>query len=686
MKLLNFALIKITVCLILGISFAHFFNIPLQYSLLSVLTLIIGLSVCLWMERDRLVKSSIFGMLTMLTFIGIGIITYQLHDQTQFKKHYTQHVDPISDTSNTIKFRIREVLKSGSFHNKYVVDVLNIDEQSLLGKVLLNVTKDGLQPLFKVDDIVITTSPFTHLNPPLNPNQFDYKAYLEKQHIHNQIYTDHAHLMQLPVEANSVFGYAAKLRHNINQKLKFYDFKPSELSIINALLLGQRQDISSDIYDSYAKAGAVHILAISGLHVGIILLLLNWLFKPLEFLKKGKIIKVILIVLLLWGFAIVAGLSASVTRAVTMFSIVAVGMNLKRPSNIYNTLAASMLLLLLFKPLFLFDVGFQMSYLAVIAIVSFQPFMVRLWSPKFWPIKKLWQIFTVTLAAQLGVVPISLFYFHQFPGLFFLSNLVIIPFLGLILGLGILIILLALLHILPFWLAGIYGAIIDLMNSFVKWIALQERFLMSDIAFGMAQVITAYILVISLFVLMRKQNFRRMALLMLAILTFQITLIYEKEGNNSSEFIVFHKNRTSLIGFKTKKSLNVAHSRDSISTVNESVIRNYNLGHRVKETTWEPIQNLYGVAHKKLLIIDSLGVHQVPDLNPELILLRDSPKINLTRVLDSLKPELVIVDGSNFKTYIMRWEQSCREQHIPIHITGRDGAFILPINPPHITP
>src|SRR5690606_23990920 len=125
-------------------------------------------------------------------------------------------------------------------------------------------------------------------------------------------------------------------------------------------------------------------------------------FKPLESLKRGKTIKIILIVIVLWGFAIVAGLSASVTRAVTMFSIVAIGMNLKRPSNIFNTLAISMFFLLLFKPLFLFDVGFQMSYLAVIAIVVFQPFLVKLWSPKFWPIKKLWQIFTVTMAAQLG--------------------------------------------------------------------------------------------------------------------------------------------------------------------------------------------------------------------------------------------------------------------------------------------
>src|SRR5690606_673345 len=139
------------------------------------------------------------------------------------------------------------------------------------------------------------------------------------------------------------------------------------------------------------------------------------------------------------------------------------------------------------------DVGFQMSYLAVIAIVVFQPFLVKLWSPKFWPIKKLWQIFTVTMAAQLGVMPISLFYFHQFPGLFFVSNLVIIPFLGIILGMGILIIIMALLNILPFWLADLYGGMISLMNSFVRWVSLQEQFVFTDIPFSILQVLTSYL-------------------------------------------------------------------------------------------------------------------------------------------------------------------------------------------------
>ena len=173
-----------------------------------------------------------------------------------------------------------------------------------------------------------------------------------------------------------------------------------------------------------------------------------------------------------------------------MFTVIAIAMNLKRPSNIYNTLAISMFFLLLFKPLLLFDVGFQMSYIAVLAIVSIQPLIIKVWTPKYKLVNYFWNIFTVTIAAQIGVLPISLYYFHQFPGLFFVSNLVILPFLGLILGLGFIVIILASLKILPQFVADIYGGLISLMNHFIEWVSQQESFLFKDISFGIGFVLS----------------------------------------------------------------------------------------------------------------------------------------------------------------------------------------------------
>lgn len=677
MKLLNFAIIKITLYLILGILFAHYFKISSDYVLSTTLVFLISLFTILYVEKKHLVKSIAFGVFTAFTFITIGILTYQTHDQKKFKQHYTQHYNLSKDTVQSLSFRIREVLKSGVNHDKYIVDIFKINTKNVVGKTLLNIKKDSVSSSYKVDDILIATTPLQDLNGPLNPNEFDYKAYLKRQYVYHQIFAETHQLLLIQSRVQTIFGYAAQLRNRINFQLKSYHFKPDELALINALLLGQRQDISDDIYNSYSKAGVIHILAVSGLHVGIILLLLNSVFKPLEYLKRGKTIKIILIVIVLWGFAIVAGLSASVTRAVTMFSIVAIGMNLKRSSNIFNTLAISMFFLLLFKPLFLFDVGFQMSYLAVIAIVVFQPFLVKLWSPKFWPIKKLWQIFTVTMAAQLGVMPISLFYFHQFPGLFFVSNLVIIPFLGIILGMGILIIIMALLNILPFWLADLYGGMISIMNSFVRWVSLQEQFVFTDIPFSILQVLTSYLLLITLLFLIKKQNFKRLSIAMLSLLVFQSVLIFEKIKNQQDALIVFHKSRFSVIGIKNNTFLTVAHNLDSTAIADDYSIINYKIGNAITQIKEDSLENIYLFQNKTLLVIDSLGFYQIPEFNPDYILLRKSPQINLMRLLEYTKPQLIIADGSNYKSYLQRWETTCLEQKIPFHLTSRAGAFVL---------
>ena len=372
----------------------------------------------------------------------------------------------------------------------------------------------------------MTTEALSELPPPLNPNQFNYKAYLKKQYIYHQIFSENNSLFYLSKDTHTLDGYASTVRNNIYNTLKTHHFKPDELSIINALILGQRQEISKAVYSNYINAGAVHILAVSGLHVGILLLILSAFLKPIEHFKHGKYLKVLLLLLLLWSYAFLAGASASIIRASTMFSIVAIGMHLKRPTNIYNTLAISIFFILLFKPLFLFDIGFQLSYLAVIAIVSIQPLLYKLWKPKLWLLDKIWQAFTVTIAAQFGVIPISLFYFHQFPGLFWLSNIVVIPLLGVILTSGIIVIILAVLNVLPQFLADCYGNVISLMNTFFAWIANQKQFIIRDISFNLLYVLASYFIIIALVRFYKNRNHTALKLLLIAVISLQIISIY----------------------------------------------------------------------------------------------------------------------------------------------------------------
>ena len=675
MKLLNFAIIKLATCLIVGIVVGYLFPMDLIVNLSFVFGLLFLLVVIYFIVKNQLKKTIWFGIVAAFTTIFIGILVVNLHNQKLYKNHYTNKAD--IEKEATVLFRIREVLKPNAYYDKYIVDVLKIDDTQVSGKLLLNVQKDSLKNSITVDDILLTKASIQNVNSSLNPYQFDYKAYLENRYVYHQIVTSRPYLMTVDITDHTFFGYADTFRRRINKQLKASNFKGDELAIINALLLGQRQDISPKIFNSYSQSGAIHILAVSGLHIGLILLILQRIFKPIEYIKHGRFIKTSIIVLLLWSFAIIAGLSPSVTRAVTMFSIVAIGMNLKRPTNIYNTLAISLFFLLLFKPLFLFEVGFQMSYLAVISIVTIQPILEKFWKPKNKILRFYWQVFNVTVTAQFGVVPISLLYFHQFPSLFFVTNLAIIPVLGVILGFGILVIFLALLKILPQWLATAYADIIHLMNQLVAWVSHQEQFVFKDIPFSIWEFLASYILIISFVMILKKQTFSSVRFTLISVILFQLVLLFEKHQNQTDELVIFQKSRFSIIGEKQNHILKISHNLDSNSVLKENTIKNYKIGNYIKNITTDSILSVYQMNNKTLLVIDSFGIYQVTHFKPDYILLRNSPKINLERLIDSLQPELIIADGSNYKSYLARWKATCIKRKRPFHQTNEKGAFII---------
>lgn len=675
MKLFNFTIIKLCLCLVFGILISEIIVISISKICFLSLFILSLLAIICYISKNQFNKTIWFGITAYLATILIGILTTNFNNEKFYVNHYANHFLPESMAEQAITFRIKEVLKTGKYHDKYIVEILKIDTITVTGKTLLNIQKDSILSKFQVDDILVTTDVLSELLPPLNPNQFNYKAYLKRQYIYHQIFSENDALLYLSRDTHTLSGYANDLRNNINNALKAYDFKNDELSVINALILGQRQEISKTVYNNYINAGAVHILAVSGLHVGILLFIFSSVLKPIEYVAHGKYVKVLLLLLLLWSYALLAGASASIIRASTMFSIVAIGMHLKRPTNIYNTLAVSIFLILLFKPLFLFDIGFQLSYLAVIAIVSIQPLLYKLWKPKLWFLDKTWQILTVTIAAQFGVIPISLFYFHQLPGLFWLSNIVIIPLLGIILTTGILVIVLAMLNVLPQLLADTYGDVISLMNTFFEWIANQEEFILKNISFNMLYVPVSYFMIIALVRLFINRNHNTLKLLFIAIISVQIIFIFTKYKSNQDAFIVFHKSRNTVIGKKHNTTLKVFHNLDTLS--NYKSINTYAVANDISDITEDSIQNLHVYKNKTILMIDSLGLYNIKSLRPNYVLLRNSPRINLDRLIDSLLPDKIIADGSNYKSYIANWEATCKKRKLPFHHTGKKGAFIL---------
>ncbi|MCF6349825.1 MAG: ComEC family competence protein [Flavobacteriaceae bacterium] len=671
MKIFNFIPAVLTIAIILGIIFGFYIEFKPFVIIASLLFLILLLVISYYFSNKSFSKNIHFNLVSYFLFFVIGVATITFQNQKNRENYYVHFITE----NDKVVLIIKKELKSNTYYNKYEANVIQVNQQKTIGKVLLNIQKDSVINQLNITDKLVVSSNFKFINEPKNPHQFNYRKYLEKQQIYRQITCKKHDYKLLKNKVSTLIGTASKFRNRINNSLQRYSFKKDELAIINALLLGQRQNMSKELIESYQGAGAIHILAVSGLHIGILLLLLTYLLKSLAYFKNGKTLKLIISILLLWSFAFVAGLSASVIRAVTMYSAVAIGLVSNRKSSTLNNLFISMFLLLLINPLYLFSVGFQLSYLAVFSIVYFYPKFIEWYNPKLIYLKKPWQLFAVSCSAQLGVLPLSLYYFHQFPSLFFISSLVIIPVLGFILGFGILIIGLALLHILPPFLAIIYGNIIFLMNFFIAFIAEQEAFLFKQISFSVLLLIVSYLFIIFSFRWLDKKTIKRFTYALLTFILIQSVFIYQKNKlQTKKEFIVFNKNRNTIIAQREGKKLNVFYDLDSLTNLNS--VKSYKIANGNLNISTSNLKNMYEFKGKKILVIDSLGIYNINNLFPEMVLLTQSPKINLERLLQKLKPKIIIADASNYKSYVSSWKQTCKNYSVEFYSTYEKGAYI----------
>ncbi|MDP5061693.1 MAG: ComEC family competence protein [Maribacter sp.] len=667
MKLLAFIPIRLTLLLILGILIGYFFSFNLLYILLFTTFLFLLLAGIFFFEKNT--KSILFGTIAALTFVSLGIYSYTAARPINYSSHYSNR----QNTKNELwTLKIKEVLKPNQFSTRYFASVKSIGNKQVSGTILLTIPIDSAKLNLAIDDEFVTYTEAKAISPPLNPHQFNYKKYLENLGVYHSMRIAHDELVKIKGSQTTLLGIAARTRNHIIEKLNQENFGADELSVIQALLLGERSDISEETYTNYQKAGAVHILAVSGLHIGILLLVIQFLLSPLKNIPNGRTLILILSVLFLWMFAFIAGLSASIIRATTMFTFVAYALYLNRPHNTFNILALSILFILLFiNPNLLFQVGFQMSYAAVFAILWVFPLLKELWFPKNKIIRYFWQLLCVSIAAQLGVLPISLYYFHQFPGLFFVSNLVIVPALGLILGMGILVIALSLLNWLPTPLVWFYNEIIGLMNNLIAWVAKQENFIFSAISYDFIQLLLSVLFLVMGIELCAKFNYKRIVFFLLSILCFQGWTIYQEyEAQNKSEVLVMHQTRKSLIFNRSGDNLSILANPDNKL---DYLISDYITAERIASVRYDSLANSYAFEDELLLIIDSMGIYQKSA--SQKILLTQSPKINLDRLLDSINPKVIIADGSNYKSYIERWKATCIKNKIPFHYTGEKGAY-----------
>lgn len=277
-----------------------------------------------------------------------------------------------------------------------------------------------------------------------NPFEFDYQNYLNNRKIGYRIFLKETSVRLLKgMSLQNIFHKALIFRASLMDALERAGIKSNYVHLIGSISFGARDEVDKEVIQSFTNTGVIHVLAVSGMNVGLIFVILNLIFGFLKSGRAGNIFYTLIILAGIWSYTLITGMSASILRAALMFSFLIFGRLFNRDSNIFNSLAVSAFALLSWDPKLIGDVGFQLSYTAVLSIVVIHPFIVKQLYFENWLLKQIWILISVTCSAQIGTIPFTLIYFHQFPVYFWLANLVVIPLVSVILYLSFVVVFLS---------------------------------------------------------------------------------------------------------------------------------------------------------------------------------------------------------------------------------------------------
>jgi len=473
-----------------------------------------------------------------------------------------------------------------------------------LGRAIIYFKKDSLSKKLEVGDRCMASMVLEHIKGPSNPGAFDYAQYISRSDIYFSAYLPtQKWRIQQKEEGFNILRVLNSFKKEIEKSMTEVGVTKEAHSVISALTLGDKQELNPELKMAYSKAGVLHILAVSGLHVGIFYLVINFLLGFLDKFKKGKYIKALGVILFLWGYAMLTGMSPSVIRAATMFSFVIVGSALSKHTNIYNTLCVSAFFLLLFQPNLLFNVGFLLSYTAVFGIVYLYPLIYNLWKVPNWALDKVWVLASVSLAAQIATFPLSLHFFHQFPNYFLLANLVVVP-----LATGIIYLALVLFAILPFEIlskpmAVVVSYLVEMLNSFVGWIEGLPFSVTDGIDIGKGEVVVIYLLIMLFISYLQTRKYAYLFAAFTGIVILASNQVIEKRVQEAQRtLIVYHVPKHS--------AFDVIKGTSSMLTADSSLLADRRTIEFNMENNWRQM----GIRRKQNRIIEEAQSKPSPSL------------------------------------------------------------------------
>ncbi len=666
----------------LGIVLAHQLAAEWQWGI-YLLMAVIGGSFYLQLVKIPFQWRWLNAGLLYLAFFILGYQLFYYHNDLLETNHFQQFIQK----ENRVYGTINSAVKYDDFI-KFELDVeaieVNRNWNAASGNLYVYAKPDALNSELKYGDMIRLDTRIKPIESPKNPYAFDFQNYLAYQNIFHQTFTRISSIEVVKKnQAQALIAAALQQRNRFLSILKKHLGNGEEFEVASALILGNKDFLSQKTKSAYSDTGAMHVLAVSGLHVGIIFAIVGLILR--RFRSKNlvwKLGRILINLSAIWGFALLTGASASVIRASVMFSFFVIAKEFNKSRSIYNTIALAALCMLAYDPYLLYNVGFQLSFLAVIGIIHFQQRIYRLWIIDNKLGNWIWILVSVGIAAQLGTLPISLYYFHQFPSYFMLSGIIVVPAAGLILGLGIALFFFSAFPVMATTLAMIIGKILYwsvwLMNSLIFGLQNLPFAKIEGLWIGLLSVFLLYLLIYGVSISFKLKSKQWLFASTFALLFLSGIALYRSIVQYQQEGLVVYADQKISHGdaYYQKQLISLNDQKGNPSKINYITQNNrFRLG--IKEQQQLPLKT--GLLHLNGKIIFIIHDNQLPKGNPEqdidLLWLSNSQKIDLENTVLDYQPKKVVIDGFLWEEKRRSWQKMLYELQVEHHFVMKDGAY-----------
>lgn len=685
--------LRILIPFILGILFGIYFGF--QNSILWYVLISIAFVISLLFYYSKFFihyrTSWVFGVFinTLLFIFGFQLTVFNAG------KFSSDHFSIYSDSSEfqLVKVYQQPVEKEKIFKLFARVEKVKCKDKwvKTSGNILIVLPKDSLSSQIRYGDYLIVKARIEKTKPPMNPGEFDFKKYLSYQSVYEQTYLSPKSWIKTgEVGGNPISKLACEMQTELLNVFKKYVSGKRELAVISALILGDTDGIDSDLMNAYAGTGAIHVLSVSGMHVGLILIALNFL---LFFMNKNKwlrILKAIIIISFLIFYAMLTGLSPAVMRSALMLSLIIVGITFNRSHNILNAMAFSAFVLLLIDPFLITNVGFLLSYFAIGGIVIFHKYFYSLFEFNNSIIDKLWSATCAAFAAELGTFPIAILFFHQFPIYFWLSNLFVWLLTPFIMFAGIALLITTKFSAISFYGGKLVAFLVYLLNKSVLIINDLPFSKVSKISISPFESLLLYLsIAFFFFFLLRRRVINLILGLSSLVLVFSIQFYQNFVTMNQRKMVIYDIHNYSGMDLIDGHTSSFIADRDLIS--NQSLINFHISGNRgamkvnnSKESDNNVFirDNYIQFFNKRILVIKSKK--QIAESSPiynsvDYLILENNANVSIDELKAFCDFKFLIIDSSNKINQTKKWKKECMLANINVYSVLDSGAFVLAI-------